>query len=458
MGTDLDTNNCTGGHCRDGFDIYAQYGSEGEETMASEVERDNIVIYVGLIVAIAVFITVVVIIVFLLRRKSQQHGVYGRAPSMPANDDKKLNKDTQDILSVQPDLTQTVVTIQNPNVLDTPNNNHIGSTEKVPVFSDNVPNGTVTANGLLVDVSTGTLKRSADTLPRKESRSSLKSSECESRPQSVYSERTNRQSVVSCQLPSNIDVESIVWANVTQTGGRLTLPDSGVSLTIPEGAIKKGATEEIFLAVCRDDKDRPKLTDAQTVLGPVILCGPQSPTVSFIKPVILTFQHCASIKHGQWHLCLLGSDTPYDEPPNWRPMVTMGQETINTPGYVQVDLNHCHFMTESLCRYSFIGEPAMGGKAVKVLRLAAFAPAVPSSADYQIRVYFVEDTPDALEGVLQVERKLGGRILDKPRQILFQCGAGNLVLNIEELGPGWRSKLAANYQVKFLDSVRGVSL
>ena len=62
------------------------------------------------------------------------------------------------------------------------------------------------------------------------------------------------------------------------------------------------------------------------------------------------------------------------------------------------------------------------------------------------------------QGVLQVERKLGGRILDKPRQILFQCGAGNLVLNIEELGPGWRSKLAANYQVKFLDSVRGVSL
>lgn len=34
----------------------------------------------------------------------------------------------------------------------------------------------------------------------------------------------------------------------------------GVSVTIPEGAIKKGTSEEIFLAVCRDDKDRPKLT------------------------------------------------------------------------------------------------------------------------------------------------------------------------------------------------------
>ena len=35
---------------------------------------------------------------------------------------------------------------------------------------------------------------------------------------------------------------------------------SGISLTVPEGAIKKGGTEEIYLAVCRDDKDRPKVS------------------------------------------------------------------------------------------------------------------------------------------------------------------------------------------------------
>ncbi len=35
---------------------------------------------------------------------------------------------------------------------------------------------------------------------------------------------------------------------------------AGVSVTIPEGAIKKGSTEEVFVAVCRDDKDRPKLS------------------------------------------------------------------------------------------------------------------------------------------------------------------------------------------------------
>lgn len=48
---------------------------------------------------------------------------------------------------------------------------------------------------------------------------------------------------------------------------------------------------------------------------------------------------------------------------------------------------------------------------------------------------------------MQVERRLGGRLLDKPKQIPFQDGGHNLCLTIEDLGPGWRSKLAANYQV-----------
>lgn len=41
-------------------------------SVASEIEKENIAMYVGLIVAIAVFITVTIIIIFLLRRKGRQ--------------------------------------------------------------------------------------------------------------------------------------------------------------------------------------------------------------------------------------------------------------------------------------------------------------------------------------------------------------------------------------------------
>ena len=81
----------------------------------------------------------------------------------------------------------------------------------------------------------------------------------------------------------------------------------------------------------------------------------------------------------------------------FQPVSTLGQETINTPIYTQMDLSHCHIMTETPMRYTLIGEPNMAGKAIKILRLTAFAPAVPSAVDYNLRVYFIEDTQDALE-------------------------------------------------------------
>ncbi|KAH9494395.1 Netrin receptor unc5c [Bulinus truncatus] len=222
------------------------------------------------------------------------------------------------------------------------------------------------------------------------------------------------------------------------------LPTVSVMLTVPEGAIKKGHVEELYMAVCRDDKDRPRLTEHQTILSPVILVGP--PSVQLLKPVILSFQHCANMRQGGWVLSVYKSESPIDEPPYWRRVVVLGHETINSPIYTQLDPNQCHVMTEFLNRYTLIGESVPGGRALKIYRLAAFAPAMPPSMDYSIRVYVVEDTIDALDGVIQVERKLGGKLLDKPKQIPFQDGGNNLCLTIEELSTGWRSKLAANYQ------------
>ena len=46
-------------------------------SVASEIENaQNIAMYVGLFVAIAVFITVLAIIIFLIRRKGRDPGVY----------------------------------------------------------------------------------------------------------------------------------------------------------------------------------------------------------------------------------------------------------------------------------------------------------------------------------------------------------------------------------------------
>jgi len=53
------------------------------------------------------------------------------------------------------------------------------------------------------------------------------------------------------------------------------------------------------------------------MLSPVLVLGPSS--VALCKPVVLTFRHCASVRHGQWTLSLIGShSTPDDESPHWQ--------------------------------------------------------------------------------------------------------------------------------------------
>ncbi len=55
-------------------------------------------------------------------------------------------------------------------------------------------------------------------------------------------------------------------------------------------------------------------------------------------------------------------------------------------------------MTDTLARFMLAGEPnTLSSRAAKILKLAVFAPRVPLTVDYNIRVYCVEDTQDALE-------------------------------------------------------------
>jgi len=78
-------------------------------------------------------------------------------------------------------------------------------------------------------------------------------------------------------------------------------------------------------------------------------------------------------------------------------LARIGEETLNTPVYVQVEAGQCHVMTECLMRYALIGQPSSAGcKAVKLLQVAVFAP-VATVPFYNLRIYFVDDTADAFE-------------------------------------------------------------
>ena len=60
--------------------------------------------------------------------------------------------------------------------------------------------------------------------------------------------------MVSQNPPSNT-----VWSRVTHDSMRLSLPEFGVSLTIPEGALPPGSTEDVYLTVVLGSSNQPKL-------------------------------------------------------------------------------------------------------------------------------------------------------------------------------------------------------
>lgn len=138
---------------------------------------------------------------------------------------------------MQPDLTQ-VVTVRNHSSLDSPhspNNNHLSSKENLPTYAEimtpaNRHSGTLGKGSKTVPVEptlNHNLKNSVEKLTIKD-KASLKASPSESRPLlGGESEVANRLSQVTSQLPSNVDIDAVVWNTFDSRGGRLSLPESG---------------------------------------------------------------------------------------------------------------------------------------------------------------------------------------------------------------------------------------
>ncbi|KAL7054473.1 hypothetical protein AAHC03_026062 [Spirometra sp. Aus1] len=192
-------------------------------------------------------------------------------------------------------------------------------------------------------------------------------------------------------MPENSELGTVTWSTVTALGGRISIPDTGIYLYIPAGALPPGISREIYLAVCRDQKFLPNLTDNQTLLGPVIQFGP--PGLPLLKPLILTFPHCAQVSQGNWsfsihcfcnpHVCnspaaAAGTSNSLSSTNSqsagstsigagpavvdwiWQEIVTIGQDSTLTPGHPQchIDGQQVHMITQTPMRFCLIGQLA----------------------------------------------------------------------------------------------------
>ncbi|KAL2077623.1 hypothetical protein ACEWY4_027127 [Coilia grayii] len=214
--------------------------------------------------------------------------------------------------------------------------------------------------------------------------------------------------------------------------------DRGISLLIPPEAIPRGKIYEIYLTVQKKEdlssearqmrqplaaresplkgSSRPAVTAAihpplllpprsrqafpslpppcrlplaggQTLLGPVVSCGP--PGVMLTRPVILSMDHCSDAVPENWAVRL--KKQTYEGA--WEDVLVMGEELVSEPYYCQLEAETCRVFTEQLGRLALVGE-SLSMAAAKRLKLVLFAPAYCTTLEYSIRVYCMDDTQD----------------------------------------------------------------
>lgn len=189
-------------------------------------------------------------------------------------------------------------------------------------------------------------------------------------------------------------------------------------------------------------------TDGTTQLSAVVSCGP--PSASFAKPVILQFEHCAMLQpSASWELSIWSCDNleldetasnalHKDKPVLWTKTLTLGNETINTPLFTQVDHAEVFLVTEQLRTYVLAGRSSDNALATKRLRLAVYA-SQSMGGTCCIRVYAVEDTKAGHKAVVDREARIQGCLLDKPRTLPYEDNGESLCFSLEEVGNEWQN-------------------
>ncbi|KAH8397211.1 hypothetical protein KR215_010713 [Drosophila sulfurigaster] len=213
------------------------------------------------------------------------------------------------------------------------------------------------------------------------------------------------------------------------SGGQLRLYGGELLLFVPELAIGKHLKKHVSLMLLSDECSRIACaTESSILCSSVVHCAPRN--YSFVKPVILKIPH-SLLSPEQWHVHIYHADSEHDDlNVSWRRAVSVGEETINTPMFVQLEPTHVYIMTEQLGHFAVVAEPRIQQPAIKMKLLAFSQHTPPSSANCSLRIYVVKDFPNSKDICANVECKLGGSYLGESEVFAFVLNSRNLNIRV----------------------------
>uniref|UniRef100_A0A8C7FRJ3 Netrin receptor UNC5 n=1 Tax=Oncorhynchus kisutch TaxID=8019 RepID=A0A8C7FRJ3_ONCKI len=207
-------------------------------------------------------------------------------------------------------------------------------------------------------------------------------------------------------------------------GGRLVVPNTGVSLLVPHGAITEDTSWEMCMVINQGESSFQTEEGCEILLGPEVTYGPRGLDLS--SPVAMTIAHCAEVDTENWNIQLKRKtqDNSWEE--------VMSVEDESTFCYCLMDSSSCHLLLDQPGSYALVGEP-LTQAAVKRLKLAVFGSMGATPMHYSLRVYCVDDTPYAFQGVVATETSRGGQLLEEPKMLPFRGNTFSLQVYIQDV-------------------------
>ncbi|XP_071476840.1 netrin receptor UNC5C-like [Diadema antillarum] len=228
---------------------------------------------------------------------------------------------------------------------------------------------------------------------------------------------------------SKVDSKLVVFISreIDHMGGHLVLDKMGISLFVPPCAIPQGQKEVIQLVLDWDLSDFPSMEPSQTIISPVVHCGPHGLRLS--KPAVLSFMHCAEDVQD---IVVMSSETHLTHPKDWRPI----SRRKKRGGKNKYDLlaNQCQIYLSHFSLYTCLAE---GTETRKWIQLVAFGGKQTDGGLFQVFVYMLNNTPCALQFATQQQAEYDSVPLRCPLEFLFDALGGDLIFKLSHLGVGW---------------------
>ncbi|NWR23824.1 UN5BB protein, partial [Emberiza fucata] len=423
----LDSKNCTDGLC-----LHSEYPGGCPRAWGLLEATGDVALYAGLVVAIFVFIVILMavgVVVYRRRRRDFDTDITDSSAALtggfhPVNF-KTSRHDNPQLLhpSMQPDLTASAGVYRGPMYALQ------DSSDKIPMTNspllDPLPSLKIKVyNSSTAFSSSPGLHDSTDLLGGVPATGTYPGDMArDSHFANVRSKGLGSQHLLSLPREHGYSASGTFG----YLGGRLTVPGTGVSLLVPHGAIPQGKFYEMYLVLNKADTALLPSEGTQTVLSPAVSCGPTG--LLLCRPVVLTIPHCADVASSDWIYQL----KTQSHQGNWEVRgATQPLQSAETLG----DRNNP--LDGGLTSLNIPQHPSTS------LNLGVSVWAEEQPLPFSWLSPCLSCCP---QEVLELERTLGGYLLEEPKPLPFKDSYHNLRLSIHDIPHAlWRSKLLAKYQ------------